>query len=71
VTIGKKQSTITCVKSLTIHTNITSYGPFGEKNEEKDEEHTTVKGNIIGFHGAAGSCLDSLGVVVIPEQHID
>ncbi|XP_024358945.1 uncharacterized protein [Physcomitrium patens] len=50
------------VVSLTIHTNIKNYGPFGH---EKGEPFTSAIGRVIGFHGGGGAILDSLGVVII------
>lgn len=60
---GKKRSSVSCVVSLTVHTNLQSYGPF---SEEKGEPFSNEKGETIGFHEAASNCLDSLGVVIIP-----
>ncbi len=51
------------VVSLTIHTNINSYGPFGD---EMGKPFSSDIGRVIGFHGGGGALLDSLGVVMIP-----
>jgi len=50
------------VNSLTIHTNMKSYGPFGD---EEGKPFASDIGRVIGFHGKCGALLDSLGVVVI------
>lgn len=58
-------TTITIIASLCIHTNLKSHGPLGE---EKGTPFSSDEGSrIIGFYGKAGSCLDSLGVVTIPD----
>lgn len=57
--------TIKIVSSLTIHTNLQTYGPFGE---ERGMKFTSDEGSrVIGFYGRAGNMLDSLGVVTIPD----
>jgi len=60
--LGPGIAPIVVVASLTIHTNIKSYGPFGD---ERGEPFASEKGRVIGFHGGSGYVLDSLGVVVI------
>ncbi|KAG0568347.1 hypothetical protein KC19_6G013000 [Ceratodon purpureus] len=58
-----RMMTITCIVSLSIHTNRKSYGPYGE---EKGEPFTSGSGRIIGFLGAGNGCLDRIGVVIVP-----
>jgi len=57
-----KIATFGSVVSLTIHTNIKSYGPFGD---EEGEPFISDKGRVVGFHGGGGALLDRLGVVII------
>jgi len=45
------------IASFTIHTNIKSYGPFGDG---KDKPFASEKGRIIGSHGRGGVFLDNL-----------
>lgn len=59
--ISRKNVTMDVIVSLTIHTNIKSYGPFGDK---EGEPFASATGRVIGFHGRCGVLLDSLGVVI-------
>lgn len=56
------------VVSLTFHTNLRSYGPYGD---EVGERFTSGTGKVIGFFGAAGVLLDKLGVWIIPDGEFD
>jgi hypothetical protein len=59
----RKTLTITCIVSLTIHTNRKKYGPYGLAKGKFFESYS---GRIIGFLGAGNGCLDRIGVVMIP-----
>lgn len=50
-----------CIRSLTFHTNTTTYGPFGI---EQGTYFTfpKVNGKIVGFLGKSGWYLDAIGV---------
>ncbi|XP_059650947.1 mannose/glucose-specific lectin-like [Cornus florida] len=56
-----------CVKSLTIHSNVRQYGPYG--TEDGGRFMTPLTGvKIVGFFGRQGSYLDAIGVNIIPFQ---
>ncbi|KAG0568773.1 hypothetical protein KC19_6G044500 [Ceratodon purpureus] len=53
------------VSSLTIHTNLGTYGPFGGESSTKFSSDTGSR--VIGFHGEGETFLHRLGVVTIPD----
>ncbi|KAF8019853.1 hypothetical protein BT93_G0518 [Corymbia citriodora subsp. variegata] len=56
------------VRSLKIHSNKKTYGPFGcERGRPFDLSHSG--GRIIGFHGKCSSHLDSIGAHFGPISH--
>ena len=62
------------VVSLTIYTNLKTYGPFGDETNLKSEPGHRFKsgtGKVVGFFGAAGVLLDKLGVWIIPDGQKD
>ncbi|KAL8166090.1 hypothetical protein V2J09_007589 [Rumex salicifolius] len=54
----------TIVKSITFHTNMRSYGPFGDKQGIYFSSGLK-QGVIIGFHGRNGYFIDGIGVHVL------
>jgi hypothetical protein len=61
-----------CVVSLTIHTNLQTYGPFGDETKSvSDHRFKSGTGRVVGFFGAAGVLLDKLGVYIIPDGQED
>lgn len=61
-----------CVVSLTIHTNLESYGPFGDETKCVSGHHfKSGTGKVVGFVGAGGALLDKLGVWIIPHGQED
>ena len=60
-----------CVVSLTIRTNLKSYGPFGDETIESGKRFKSGTGRVVGFFGAAGALLDKLGVWMIPDSQED
>ena len=77
VTVGESGETVDlwCVVSLTIHTTLKTYGPFGDETMAKSVlGHRRFKsgtGKVVGFFGAAGVLLDKLGVWIIPDGQED
>ncbi len=69
VTIGDGRVGLICVVSLTIHTNLKTYGPFGD--EAMGIRFKSGIGEVIGFFGASGVLLDKLGVCIIPNGQED
>ncbi|XP_059630029.1 agglutinin-like [Cornus florida] len=55
------------VNSLTFHSNIKQYGPYG-KEEGIRFESRLAAGKIVGFFGNKGNVLDSIGVYIKPIQ---
>lgn len=53
------------VDSMTIRTNVQTFGPFGGNGGSKDYRHQVPEENmeIIGFFGSSGSYLDAIGIV--------
>ena len=61
-----------CVVSLTIHTNLQSYGPFGDETKSvSGHRFKSGTGEVVGFFGAGGVLLDKLGVWIIPDGQED
>ena len=61
-----------CVVSLTIHTNLKSYGPFGDETKSvSGHRFKSGTGKVVGFFGAGGVLLDKLGVWIIPDGQED
>ncbi|KAK2636760.1 hypothetical protein Ddye_031552 [Dipteronia dyeriana] len=56
------------VESLTFHTNLTTYGPFGLTTGSAFEI-PMENGKIVGFFGRAGDFLDALGIYVTPSTN--
>ena len=54
------------VKSLTVYTNKSRYGPYGEETGTCFTS-TKTEGRIIGFYGRAACCLYAIGVHVQPS----
>nr|BAE95375.1 lectin [Cycas revoluta]BAV72209.1 lectin [Cycas revoluta] len=56
------------IKSLTFHTNLTKYGPFGTAGGTQGDVHfasTSLEhGKIVGFFGRAAQYLDAIGVYI-------
>jgi hypothetical protein len=74
VPIGNGSRTIGlyCVVSLTIHTNLKTYGPFGDRIwSASNHEFKSGTGKVVGFFGAAGGLLDKLGVYIIPDGQVN
>ncbi|XP_024360941.1 uncharacterized protein [Physcomitrium patens] len=69
VTVGDDKVGLICVSSLTIHTNIKTYGPFGD--DTMGTQFKSGIGEVIGFFGASGVLLDKLGVWIIPNDQED
>lgn len=59
------------IQSLTIHSNLDTYGPFGEENENTFSfpEQRVEGGKIIGFYGKCDSYVNSIGAYVGPTSH--
>ncbi|XP_031404336.1 jacalin-related lectin 3 isoform X2 [Punica granatum] len=55
------------VRSLTFHSNMRSYGPFGVEQGSSFALSMTG-GKIVGFHGKSGWYLDAIGVHLKPYQ---
>ncbi|KAF3327745.1 Ras-related protein RABA5c [Carex littledalei] len=51
------------VRSLTLVTNLNTYGPFGQE-DGIPFELPGIDGEIIGFHGRSGTYLDAIGIYV-------
>ncbi|XP_059648680.1 jacalin-related lectin 3-like isoform X2 [Cornus florida] len=66
---GYYLSTYLVVKSLTLHSNIKQYGPYGKEEGSHFMTPLTV-GKIVGFFGRVGERLDSIGVYIKPFQTI-
>ncbi|KAG0605822.1 hypothetical protein M758_9G090400 [Ceratodon purpureus] len=56
---------VTCVTSLTIHTNEKTHGPYGGVLEGAIR-FASRPGRIVGFHGKCGAVLDSIGCYTVP-----
>lgn len=69
VTVGDGKVGLICVVSLTIYTNLKTYGPFGD--ETIGTLFKSGVGEVIGFFGASGVLLDKLGVWIIPDDPDD
>ncbi|XP_018732322.1 jacalin-related lectin 4 isoform X2 [Eucalyptus grandis] len=62
-------SGVVILKSLTIHTNVKSYGPFGTA-EGRYFSFPYTGGKIVGFHGSCdGPRLESIGAFYEPIPH--
>ncbi|XP_059658530.1 mannose/glucose-specific lectin-like [Cornus florida] len=53
------------VKSLTFHSNIKQYGPYGKQEGSRFVTPSTA-GKIVGFFGRSGARLDAIGVHMKP-----
>lgn len=58
----------TVIRSLTFHTNLRNYGPYGEE-QGTFFPSKIVRGKIVGFHGRKGWCLDAIGVHMLEGQN--
>lgn len=56
------------VTSLTLITNASSYGPFGQGGGTPFQIPMWGKGSIVGFFGRAESYINAVGVYVNPDQ---
>ncbi|KAF8022663.1 hypothetical protein BT93_F0241 [Corymbia citriodora subsp. variegata] len=64
-----KTSGFVILRSLTIHTNVKSYGPFGTP-EGRYFSFPYTGGKIVGLHGSCnGPCLESIGAFYEPIPH--
>lgn len=57
------------IRSLTFHSNLKRYGPYG-KEEGKFFWYPSSGTRIIGFYGRAGQHLDAIGVYTEPIPHL-
>lgn len=72
VSVHGKTVRLYCVVSLTIHTNLKSYGPFGDETKSvSGHRFKSGTGKVVGFFGAGGVLLDKLGVWIIPDGQED
>ncbi|KAI4969966.1 hypothetical protein ZWY2020_000880 [Hordeum vulgare] len=55
---------VTCLKSLTLVSNLRSYGPFGKEDGMEFTLSAPPGGRIIGFHGRSWWLLDAIGIYV-------
>ncbi|TXG56072.1 hypothetical protein EZV62_017385 [Acer yangbiense] len=55
------------IGSLTFHTNLHKYGPFGVASVGDAFEIPMENGKIVGFFGRAGNWVDALGIYVTPS----
>ncbi|KAJ4805298.1 Mannose-binding lectin superfamily protein [Rhynchospora pubera] len=51
------------VRSLTLETNLATYGPYGQQ-DGIPFELPAINGEIIGFHGRSGMYLDAIGIYI-------
>jgi len=58
---------LTVVATLTFHTNIQIYGPFGtqQSNPTPFSVSTNANEGVVGFFGRSGKLVDALGVYVL------
>ncbi|KAH7850537.1 hypothetical protein Vadar_034572 [Vaccinium darrowii] len=57
------------ISSLSFHTNLNKYGPFGSKSGKSIS--IPIEGGVIfGFHGRAGRYLNAIGIYVAPKMTI-
>ncbi len=52
------------VSAITFHTNLKTYGPYGGGKEPNFTHFQSSVGRIVGFFGASGLVVDSIGVFV-------
>ncbi|RLN35359.1 mannose/glucose-specific lectin-like [Panicum miliaceum] len=66
---GKYNGANTVVTSLTIVTNVTSYGPYGKQSMGNTPFHVAPPNNhsIVGFYGRVGKVVDQIGAYVSPN----
>ncbi|KAM7468839.1 hypothetical protein LguiA_007022 [Lonicera macranthoides] len=55
------------ITSLSLITNLTTYGPFGTASSETFS-FPIANSAVVGFHGRCGYYLDALGIFVIPTN---
>jgi hypothetical protein len=55
------------ITSLTLVTNLYSYGPFGQPSGTPFHTRVDKTGSIVGFFGRSGAYLDAIGVYVRPS----
>ncbi|CAM0878982.1 unnamed protein product [Alopecurus aequalis] len=55
---------ITCLKSLTLVSNLRTYGPFGKQDGMDFALMAPAGGRIVGFHGRSAWLLDAIGIYV-------
>ncbi|KAM7473148.1 hypothetical protein LguiB_020391 [Lonicera macranthoides] len=55
------------ITSLSLITNLTTYGPFGIASSETFS-FPIANSAVVGFHGRCGYYLDALGIFVIPSR---
>ncbi|KAF8772291.1 hypothetical protein HU200_005919 [Digitaria exilis] len=66
---GNYDGVHTVVASLTIVTNVTTYGPYGKQSAGNTPFHIAPPNNqsIVGFYGRVGDVVDQIGVYVTPN----
>ena len=70
--LGDRREPLWCVVSLTLQTNLQTYGPFGDETRAvSGQRFKSGTGKVVGFFGAAGVNLDKLGVYIIPDGQED
>ncbi|KAF8700238.1 hypothetical protein HU200_034618 [Digitaria exilis] len=67
---GNYDGVHTVVTSLTIVTNVTTYGPYGKQTAGNTPFNIAPPNNysIVGFYGRVGEVLDQIGVYVAPTN---
>jgi len=56
------------ITSLTLVTNLCSYGPFGQPTGTPFHTRVDKTASIVGFFGRSGIYLDAIGVYVRPSE---
>uniref|UniRef100_A0ACD5WG20 Uncharacterized protein n=1 Tax=Avena sativa TaxID=4498 RepID=A0ACD5WG20_AVESA len=64
-TIGSQEGN-KVVKSLTIVTNVTTYGPYGKAEGTPFTFPVPDNSQVVGFHGRGTKFVDAIGVYVLP-----
>ena len=56
------------ITSLTLVTNLCSYGPFSQPTGTPFHTRVDKSASIVGFFGRSGICLGAIGVYVRPSE---
>eukprot|EP01018_Ginkgo_biloba_P014192 Gb_17750 [translate_table: standard] len=64
---GYRDSKHFVVRSLSFHTNIQVYGPYGVQRGTYFESPSSA-GTIVGFFGRSGTLLDAIGIYTLDEN---